>query len=117
LISIRHTDRIKGIGVALLTWLIFSIVFDGAVLIATNAFSAWPLERPIIAAMMLNPIDLGRVILLMVFDAAALMGYTGAVFVRFFGSAAGFLTAAVALTFWIAAPYAAGLSAFRNRDF
>lgn len=117
LISIRHTDRIKGVGVALLTWLIFSIVFDGAVLIATNAFSAWPLEQPIIAAMMINPIDLGRVILLLVFDAAAMMGYTGAVFVRFFGSAAGFLTAASALIVWIAAPYLAGLAAFYRRDF
>lgn len=117
LISVRHTDRIKGIGVALLTWLLFSIVFDGAVLLATHAFSAWPLEQPIIAAMMLNPIDLGRVILLMVFDAAAMMGYTGAVFVRFFGSAAGFLTAAAALTLWITAPYLAGLAVFRGRDF
>ena len=35
---------------------------------------------------MLNPVDLGRVLLLLQFDSAALMGYTGAVFERFFGS-------------------------------
>ncbi len=94
LISIRHTDRIKGIGIALFTWMLLAIVFDGAVLLATHALSAYPLEQPVLAAMMLNPIDLGRVILLMVFDASALMGYTGAVFVRFFGSSIGMLTAA-----------------------
>jgi hypothetical protein len=37
----------------------------------------------------LNPIDLGRILFLMKFDIAALMGYTGAVFQRFFGSGLG----------------------------
>lgn len=117
LISIRYTDRIKGIGIALLTWMLLAIVFDGAVLLATHALSAYPLEQPILGAMMLNPIDLGRVILLMVFDASALMGYTGAVFVRFFGSPMGILAAAAALSLWIVGPLVVGLRSFGARDF
>jgi len=43
-----------------------------------------PLEGPLIAGMLINPVDLGRVLLLLQFDLGALAGYTGALFERFF---------------------------------
>ena len=52
-------------------------------------WSDYPLELPLLGLTLLNPVDLGRVLLLLQFDNAALLGYTGAVFERFFGSALG----------------------------
>jgi Cu-processing system permease protein len=55
--------------------------------------------------------------LLLRFDISALMGYTGAVFQRFFGGTAGASLSAMMLGLWIAAPVALGLRAFRRKDF
>lgn len=117
LVAIRHIDRVKGIGVALLAWLVMAVVYDGIVLLIVAAFSNFPLERPLIAVMMANPVDLARVLLLMVFDAGAMMGYTGAVFGRFFGSTLGVVISSVALMLWTAAPLWLAWRAFRVRDF
>jgi Cu-processing system permease protein len=70
-----------------------------------------------IALMLLNPVDLARVLLLMQLDVAALMGYTGAVFQRFFGSDIGTAVVMTALATWVAAPVLLGLRAFNRRDF
>jgi Cu-processing system permease protein len=66
--------------------------------------------------MLLNPVDLARVVMLMHFDSSALMGYTGAVFQRFF-SGTGAFVAGFALLGWIALPTLAGARAFRRKDF
>ena len=110
-------DRAQGLGAAVLLWLMLAVVYDGFVLLLTVAFGDYPLEKPMLALMLANPLDLGRVLLLIRFDAAALMGYTGAVFARFFGTAAGALLATIALTGWVAVPLALGLRTFRRKDF
>jgi Cu-processing system permease protein len=65
---------------------------------------------------MLNPVDLGRVLLLLQFDLAALSGYTGAVFERFFSGSTAFLVASTALLLWILIPLGLGLRRFERRD-
>jgi Cu-processing system permease protein len=45
------------------------------------------------------------------------MGYTGAVFTRFFGTTAGSAAAIAALSLWAALPIAFGLRAFARKDF
>ena len=68
--------------------------------------------------MFANPVDLGRVLLLMRLDTSALMGYTGAVFERFFADGRGNLLASAAmLSLWIAGPIAIGARQFRRKDF
>ena len=79
--------------------------------------SDYPVERPLLGAMLANPIDLARVLLLLRFDSAALLGYTGAVFADFFGGRTGALVASAALAAWIAIPLGLGLRAFRRKDF
>jgi len=116
-IAYRVEDRVKGLASAIGFWLFLAIVYDGVVLFIANAFSSYPLERPMIGLMMLNPIDLGRVLILLNLDASALMGYTGAVFERFFGSAAGALLISLALLIWIVVPLWRGRKAFMSRDF
>lgn len=117
LVAVSFQERVKGLAVAVLAWLFLAVVYDGLVLAIASAFADYPLERPMIALSLLNPVDLARVLLLLQFDVAALMGYTGAVFERFFGSGLGMATAFVALTSWLVAPLIAGQALFRRKDF
>lgn len=117
LIAVTFEDKVRGLGVALLLWLFFAVLYDGLVLLLVNTFAAYPLERPMIALMLLNPIDLARVLMLLTFDISALMGYTGAVFEQFFGSALGAGLSIAALAVWVAAPLALGWRVFKKKDF
>jgi len=116
LIAVRVDDRLKGLGVAIAAWLGLALVYDGVVLIVVATFGDGPIEPVTLALMALNPVDLARVSILLQLDAAALLGYTGALFHRVF-SGSGALLAAGALTIWIAAPLALASRAFRNKDF
>ena len=117
LIATKTDDRVKGLGVALGAWLLASVLYDGLVLFLALRFADYPVERPLLGLMLANPVDLGRIVLLLQFDVSALMGYTGAVFKSFFGSGLGMAIAAVALLLWIAVPVSAGIRAFQRKDF
>ena len=116
-VALRFEEKAKGLGAALVLWLALAVLYDGAVLLLAHTFAAYPLEQPLLAAMIANPIDLGRVLLLMRFDASALMGYTGAVFEQFFGSRLGTGLSVVALAGWLLAPFALGRRRFVQKDF
>jgi Cu-processing system permease protein len=109
-------DRVRGLVMAIGVWLALAVLYDAAVLIAVVQFADYPLERPMLLAMLANPIDLARVLMLEQFDVAALLGYTGAVFQRFLGGA-GSLVAASAILLWIALPAVAGARLFHRKDF
>jgi Cu-processing system permease protein len=115
-VATRADDKVRGLGAAVGLWLLLALLYDGAVLLAVALLADYPIERPLLGLMLANPIDLARVLLLLRFDVAALLGYTGAVFAHFFGGA-GALVAAAALLAWVVAPVAAGLRAFRRKDF
>lgn len=116
-VALRTEDRLRGVGVALGVWLLVAVAYDGLVLTAVALLGDYPIERPLLALMFANPVDLARVLLLMHLDAAALLGYTGAVFERFFAGNTGACLAAGMLLFWIAAPVAVGARWFRRKDF
>ena len=117
LIAARIDDRVKGIGAAIGLWLGLTVLYDGLVMIGLTVFADYPLERPALAAMLANPIDLARLLILLRLDVSALMGYTGAVFERFFGSAGGALLASLALVMWTGVPLLLGARRFQRKDF
>lgn len=117
LIAITVDDAVRGLGVAIATWLAAAVLYDGSVLFLAMTFADYPMERPLLGLMLLNPVDLGRVVLLLQFDVSALMGYTGAVFQRFFGGTTGIAIAAAAMLLWIGIPALLGLRAFQRKDF
>ncbi len=110
-------DSARGLATALVIWLAVTLVYDGVVLLASHTLAAYPLERPMLAAMVLNPVDLARVMVLMALDASALLGYTGAVFQDFFGGRWGVAGAAFSLAVWVALPYGLALRRFHRMDF
>lgn len=116
LVAVSIEDRVRGLGVAIAVWLASAVLYDGVVLLVATTLADYPLEGPMIGMMLLNPVDLARVALLLQFDVSALMGYTGAVFQRFFGSAGGLALACAAFLAWILAPIAIGQRLFERRD-
>jgi Cu-processing system permease protein len=116
-IALACRDRAAGLAVSILVWLGATVLYDGAVLLAVVLLDDYPLEQPLIAAMFANPVDLGRVLLILQFDLGALAGYTGAVFERFFGGLQGSLWTAAALTVWVVAPFLVGWRLFARKDF
>ena len=116
-IAVRVQDKVRGLGVAITAWLGCGLLYDGLVLLLTTMFADYSLERPLLGLMFGNPIDLGRVLLLLRFDISALMGYTGAVFERFFGGATGLAVAIAALVLWATVPTLLGMRAFQRKDF
>ncbi|MDT8370201.1 MAG: ABC transporter permease subunit [Longimicrobiales bacterium] len=115
-IAVRIREPARGLGVALLVWLGLTVLYDGVVLMASHALAAWPLEKPMLIAMLVNPVDLARVVTLMALDASAMLGYTGAVFRAFFGSAGGIALALGSLVVWVIGPVLLALRRFRRMD-
>ena len=104
LIALLNNNHIRGFGIAILTWLFFAIIYDGIFLILLSVFREYPLEKASIAGALLNPIDLGRIFILLKLDISALMGYTSAVFNQFFGHFPGMLIAVTILVLWLVIP-------------
>jgi Cu-processing system permease protein len=116
-VALGTEDRIRGLGLALAVWLFFGVVYNGLMLLVIQLFHAYPLQQAVIAMSLLNPIDLGRILLLLNLDAAALMGFTGAVFQKFFGSGTGQLLSLAAMLTWLAVPLLLGRRAFLRKNF
>ena len=109
-------DKAKGIGVAILLWLYFALIFDGLVLFLLFQFADYPLEKIMMIISALNPVDLSRIIILLRLDVSALMGYTGAVFKDFFGTDIGFIAALGILILWVMIPLLLSLHKFKRKD-
>ncbi|HLP38748.1 ABC transporter permease subunit [Lacibacter sp.] len=116
LASVVTRDKAKGIGVSVLLWFFFTLIYDAIVLTLLFRFSDYPLEKPMIALSMLNPVDLSRILILLKLDISALMGYTGAVFSDFFGSASGMLLSGLVLFVWAIVPVWLSMKKFQRKD-
>ena len=115
-VALKVEDRLRAVGFALGAWLATAVLYDGIVLAIVGLFSDYPIERPLLGLMLINPVDLGRVLLLLRLDAMALLGYTGAVLERFFGPQ-GLLIAFASLALWAIGPVLLGARFFRRKDF
>lgn len=116
LAAVITRDKAKGIGVVMLLWLYFSLVFDGLVLFILFQFADYPLEKAMVGISALNPVDLGRILILLKMDVSALMGYTGAVFKDFFGNTLGFAIAITILIVWALVPLTLSVRKFNRKD-
>lgn len=116
LAAVRTRDKAKGIGVAILLWLYFSILFDGLVLFVLFQFADYPLEKAMIVVTAFNPIDLSRILILLQLDVSAMMGYTGAIFKDFFGTALGATISVCVLVLWSVLPVWLATRRFIKKD-
>ncbi|TRX20635.1 ABC transporter permease subunit [Flavobacterium franklandianum] len=114
--SILTRDKAKGIGIAIMTWLYFALLFDGLVLFLLFQFSEYPIEKAMVAVTAFSPIDLARIQILLQLDVSAMMGYTGAIFKDFFGTAIGLMVSFMFLCLWAIIPFYISLKKFKNKD-
>ena len=103
-IALSNENKIKGFGYAILLWLFMAVIYDGIFLMSLIVFEEYPLDTFSLTATMFNPIDLSRVLILLKLDISALLGYTGAVFHKFFGTALGILLSSGVLVLWVFIP-------------
>ena len=115
-VAVQIRDKAKGIGMAILVWIYFSLLFDGFVLFLLFQFADYPLEKPMLVVSALNPIDLGRILILLQLDISAMMGYTGAIFKDFFGTIFGITIAITTLLVWIITPLYFSTRKFNGKD-
>jgi len=116
LAGIWARDKAKGMGVSLLFWIYFVLIFDGIILMLMYNFSDYPIERGVLFVTFLNPVDLGRILVLMQTEAAALMGYSGAIFNKFFNEWWGVVGSIAVLIVWAIVPVGISFSMFRHKD-
>lgn len=116
-VALLTEDRVRGMGLGLLLWMAMAVLYNGLVLLIVQLFADYPLDSVVIALSVMNPIDLGRILLLLNLDAAALMGFTGAVFRRFFGGGTGQLVTVMALTTWLLVPLLLSRRTFLRKNF
>ena len=116
LTSVKSRDKAKGIGFALLLWFYFSLIYDGLILLILFSFNDYPLEKITLFLSSLNPIDLGRISIMLKMDVSAMMGYTGALYKEFFGGGTGMIFTFSIMLLWILLPLWWALKIFKKKD-
>ncbi|GGC77773.1 hypothetical protein GCM10011508_01510 [Flavobacterium lutivivi] len=114
--SILTRDKAKGIGIAIMTWLFFALLFDGLVLFLLFQFQDYPIENAMVGITAFSPIDLARIQILLHLDVSAMMGYTGAIFKDFFGTSTGLIITFLLMSLWAIIPFFISLKKFNRKD-
>lgn len=114
--AIQSRDKAKGIGISIIVWLFFALLFDSLVLFLLFQFSDYPIEKVMVFISTLSPIDLSRIMLLLKLDISVMMGYTGAIFKDFFGTFTGSAVSLCVLCLWVLIPFLISLAKFNRKD-
>ncbi len=114
--SVTMRDKAKGIGMSLMLWFYFAVIYDAIVLAILFSFSDYPLDKAVIVLASLNPIDMARIMVLMKLDISALMGFTGAVYKQFFGNNFGLFYTVGIMLVWMAVPLAVAVRIFKTKN-
>ncbi|HEC45026.1 MAG TPA: ABC transporter permease [Bacteroides sp.] len=102
--ALRHENKILGFGISLFIWFFLAVLYDGLIMLLLVLFREYPTNSLAIVMTLLNPIDLSRVSIMLGLDISALMGYTGAVFLKFFGTMRGLPISLLSMLLWILVP-------------
>ncbi len=114
--SILSRDKAKGIGISIMLWLYFALLFDGFILFILFQFADYPIEKLVVTLSALSPVDLCRIVILMQLDVSAMMGYTGAVFQKLFGNGIGLVFTFGLLLLWVVVPFYFSLYKFKLKN-
>lgn len=109
-------DKAKGIGVSIMLWLYFALIFDALVLFLFFQFADYPIEKPVVFLSALSPIDLCRILILLRLNIGDMMGYTGAIFKTYFGSNQGLVISFGLMALWVWVPFYISLRKFKKKD-
>lgn len=117
IIALRFDDRVRALSVSLATWLVAAVLWDGIVMVVALLMADRPIELPVMLMLAANPVDLVRVMMLLGSDAAAMLGYTGAMVSRTLGTLTGRAVLGGILVVWLALPMWWAARSFERKDF
>ena len=116
-LALANENKIKGFGLAILLWLFLAVIYDGIFLLLLLIFESYPIEKLALTLTVFNPIDLSRILVMLKLDISALMGYTGAVYNKFFGTGLGMTISLSSLLIWCFIPVLGIIYKVRKKDF
>jgi Cu-processing system permease protein len=116
LISTLIEDRLKGIGFAFASWIYLSLLHDGILLVLLILFRDTPMDLIAGAISGFNPISLSRVVQLMYFDQALLLGHTGALTKQILISWKGYALAVTTTVLWLFLPLIGTFYVFKKKN-
>ena len=116
LIAVTWPDRLRATATALLLWLLMVVAYDLAVLGATTLLRGLPLQSVLFPALLVNPVDLARVLTTLAVGSGAMFGPTSAVLMKMFGSGTGIALGVTVLVVETLVPAALAVRMFRRRD-
>ena len=115
-IAVTWPDRLRATATALLLWLLLVVAYDLAVLGATTLLRGLPLQAVLFPALLLNPVDLARVLTTLAIGSGSMFGPTSAVLMKQFGSGPGLALGLAVLAIEIVVPALLAVRGFRRRD-
>ena len=115
-IAVIWPDRLKAVSAALLLWLLMVVAYDLLVIGATATLRGLPLQSILFPALLLNPVDLARVLTTLAVGSGALFGPTAAVLMRMFGSQIGMIVGVSVLLIETCLPAIVAVKVFERRD-
>jgi len=116
MIAVLRPDRLKAMSTALFLWLLLVVAYDLVVLGATTILNGLPLQRVLVPALLLNPVDIARVLTTLAVGSGALFGPTSAVLMQLSGTAAGIGIGLLVLAVETIVPAAIAMWVFERRD-
>ena len=116
LIATFTQSRVRALGAAVAVWFSTVILYDllivgGAVLIGAKQLSV-----ALVLFLLLNPVDLVRVLGIITLDSVTAFGATGASLMRMFGAVGAPVVLLAALVAWMILPLLGALRTFRRAD-
>jgi Cu-processing system permease protein len=116
MIAVLRPDRLKAMSTALFLWLLLVVAYDLVVLGATTLLGGLPLQRVLVPALLLNPVDIARVLTTLAVGSGALFGPTSAVLMKLSGTTAGIGIGVLVLVVETIVPAAIAMWVFERRD-
>jgi len=116
LIGVVLLDRLKAMAAALVAWFAAVVGYDLFVIGVSSLLKGVALKSILLPAILLNPVDITRVLVMLSSGRGALFGPAGAVLVDVMGRPPGAIAAGSALLAQIVAPLVIAVLVFRRRD-
>ena len=116
MIAVLRPDRLQAMSTALFLWLLLVVAYDLVVLGATTLLGGLPLQRVLVPALLLNPVDIARVLTTLAVGSGALFGPTSAVLMKLSGTTAGIGLGLLVLVVETIVPAAIAMWVFQRRD-
>lgn len=115
-IAATWPERLRAMSAALLLWLLMVVAYDLAVLGVTSILHGVPLQSLLFPALLVNPVDLCRVLTTLALGSGAMFGPTSAVLAHMFGTNGGIALGVAVLAVETVIPLLVARHIFQRRD-